>query len=40
MTSNGVKHITSAPHHPASNGVVEHAVDNKQWSEESLKRYN
>ena len=26
MTSSGIKHITSAPHHPASNGLGEHAV--------------
>ena len=26
MTSSGIKHITLAPHYPASNGLGEHAV--------------
>ena len=26
MTSNGIKHITSAPHHPTTNGLAEHTV--------------
>ena len=26
LQSNGIKHIKCAPHHPASNGAVEHLV--------------
>ena len=34
LQRNGVKHITSAPYHPSSNGLAESYLDSKQWPEE------
>ena len=35
MKSNGVKHVQTAPYHPASNGMVEHAI---QTLKDGLKK--
>ena len=35
MTSNGIRHIKSAPHHPSANGLTEYAI---QTLKENLKK--